>query len=167
LKAAAKTGEYGSQYLLNPPGTGSRNFVDGLNYPLSGITYIEITNGKTYEIKLEQTGNNGILVIHNDDRTSNIQGIKYNKGTSDGLLTGLLMTDFSFHHHINVLGSIVMLSPDLEEDKNCNGNKDHWAYYSSEAIGNATETVAEITGLSGSVGYGFGKKRVNVRFVFE
>ena len=60
-----------------------------------------------------------------------------------------------------------MLSPNLETSKNCNGNKDHWAYYSSESIGNATETVAEITGLSGSVGYGFGKKRVNVKYVYE
>jgi hypothetical protein len=77
------------------------------------------------------------------------------------------MTDYSFHHHINVLGSIIMLSPDLEDSKSCNGNKDHWAYYSSEAIGNATETVAEITGLSGTVGYGFGKKRVHVKYVFE
>jgi hypothetical protein len=167
LKAAAQTGEYGSQYLLNPAGTGSRNFIDGLNFPLSGITYIEITNGDEYELKLEQNGNSGILVIHNDDSNSKIMGIKFNKSTSDGLLTGLLMTDYSFHHHIDVLGSIVMLSPDLEEDKNCNGNKDHWAYYSSESIGNATETVAEITGLSGSVGYGFGKKRLNVKYVYE
>ena len=167
LKAAAQTGEYGSQYLLNPEGYDSRNYIDGLNYPLSGVTYIEITNGDEYELMLEQNGNSGILVIHNDDRNSNIQGIKYDKDNSDGLLTGLLMTDYSFHHHINVLGSIVMLSPDLEEDKNCNGNKDHWVYYSSEAISNATETVAEITGESYNVGYGFGKKRLNVRYVHE
>jgi len=170
LKTAAQTGEYGSQYLLNPPLSGK--YLVGLTYPISGITYIEITNGKAYEIKLEESGNNGILVFHNDDTNSIVKGIKYQKdslkaGFSDGLLTGLLMTDFSFHHHINVLGSIVMLSPNLETIKNCNGNKDHWAYYSSEAIGDATETVAEITGLSGSVGYGFGKKRVNVKYVYE
>jgi len=166
LKAAAQTGEYGSQYLLVPS---SAKAIDGdlLTYPLSGITYIEITNGKSYEIMLEQMGNSGILVVHNDDRSSMIKGIKYDKDNSDGLLTGLLMTDYSFHHHINVLGSIIMLSPDLETSKNCNGNKDHWAYYSSEAIGNATETVAEITGLSGTVGYGFGKKRVHVKYTFE
>ncbi len=170
LKTAAQTGEYGSQYLINPPMNGK--YLVGLTYPISGITYIEITNGQEYEIKLEQNGNSGILVFHNDDTNSIVKGIKYQKdslkaGFSDGLLTGLLMTDYSFHHHINVLGSIVMLSPDLEEDKNCNGNKDHWAYYSSEAIGNATEIVAEITGLSGTVGYGFGKKRVHVKYTFE
>ena len=163
LKAAAQTGEYGSQYLLNP----DDDIDNDLTFPLSGVTYIEITDGKDREIKLQQNGNSGILVFHNDDTNSIVKGIKYETGTSDGLLTGLLMTDYSFHHHINVLGSIVMLSPNLETSKNCNGNKDHWAYYSSEAIGNATETVAEITGLSGSVGYGFGKKRLNVKYVYE
>ncbi len=163
LKAAAQTGEYGSQYLLNP----DDDIDNDLTFPLSGVTYIEITDGKDREIKLQQNGNSGILVFHNDDTNSIVKGIKYDKGTSDGLLTGLLMTDYSFHHHINVLGSIVMLSPNLETSKSCKGNKDHWAYYSSEAIGNATETVAEITGLSGTVGYGFGKKRVHVKYTFE
>jgi hypothetical protein len=83
------------------------------------------------------------------------------------LLTGLLVTDYSFHHHIDILGSIMMLSPDLETEKNCNGNLDHWAFYSSEAIQSATEIAAKITGLSGSVGYGFGKKRVTVKYVYE
>ena len=165
MKAAAQSGLYGSQYLLDPDDDNST--ILGLTYPLSGVTYIEITNGDEYELMLEQNGNSGILVIHNDDRNSNIAGIKYDKDTSDGLLTGLLMTDYSFHHHINVLGSIVMLSPDLEEDNNCNGNADHWAYYSSEAIGNATENVAAITGLTGEMGYGFGKKRLNVNYVYE
>ncbi len=165
LKAAAQTGEYGSQYLINPPLDGK--YLVGLTYPISGVTYIEINNGLQYEIKLEQNGNSGILVFHNDNTNSIVKGIKYDTGTSDGLLTGLLMTDYSFHHHIDVLGSIVMLSPNLETTKNCNGNQDHWAYYSSEAIGDATETVAEISGLSGNVGYGFGKKRVKVKYVYE
>ena len=165
LKAAAKTGEYGSQYLLNPPLSGK--YLTGLTYPISGITYIEVTNGKDYEIELQENGNSGILIFHNDDRTSRFIGVKFDKDNSDGLLTGLLISDYSFHHHIDILGSIIMLSPNLEEDKDCNGNKDHWAYYSSEAIANATENVAKITGLSGSVGYGFGKKRLNVKHVYE
>ena len=165
LKAAAQSGQYGSQYRLNPPMNG--NFIAGLTYPLSGVTYIEITNGKEYELKLEQNGNSGIIVVHNSDRTSKLKGVKYEKDNSDGLLTGLLITDYSFHHHIDILGSVLQLSPNLETDKNCKGNKDHWVYYSSEAILNATEIAAIITGLSGNVGYGFGKKRVNVRYVYE
>jgi len=120
-----------------------------------------------YELLLEQNGNSGILVIHNSDRTSKLKGVKFNKDNSDGLLTGLLVTDYSFHHHIDILGSVLMLSPNLETSKNCKGNADHWVYYSSEAITNATEIVANITGLSGQVGYGFGKKRVNVKYVYE
>jgi hypothetical protein len=165
LKAAAKSGEYGSQYRINPPKDGKH--IDGLTYPLSGVTYIEITNGIEYELRLEQNGNSGIIVVHNSDRTSKIIGVKFDEDNSDGLLTGLLVTDYSFHHHIDILGSVLQLSPNLEISKNCKGNKDHWVYYSSEAIISATEIVANITGLSGQVGYGFGKKRVNVRYVYE
>ena len=165
LKNAALSGEFGSQYRLNPPMEGK--YIAGLTYPLSGITYIEITNGKEYELRLEQNGNSGIIVVHNSDRTSKIKGVKYDKDNSDGLLTGLLVTDYSFHHHIDILGSVLQLSPNLETSKNCSGNKDHWVYYSSEAIISATEIVANITGLSGQVGYGSGKKRVNTRYVYE
>jgi hypothetical protein len=165
LKAAAQSGEFGSQYLLNPPQ--DDGYILGLNYPLSGITYIEITNGDAYQLRLEQNGNSGIIVVHNSDRTSKLVGIKFNKDNSDGLLTGLLITDYSFHHHIDVLGSIVQLSPNLETVETCVGNKDHWVYYSSEAIMHATEIAAEITGLSENLGYGFGKKRVGVKYVRE
>jgi hypothetical protein len=165
LKAAAQSGMYGSQYLLNPADDDSR--ILGLTYPLSGVTYIEITNGTEYVLQFEQNGNSGIVVVHNSDRTSKLKSIKYDNATSDGLLTGLLITDYSFHHHIDVLGSILQLSPNLETVKDCNGNADHWVYFSSEAIVNATRTAAEITGLSRKLGYGFGKKRVDVRYVRE
>jgi hypothetical protein len=170
LKDAAISGEYGGQYLINPPKDGK--YLVGLTYPISGVTYIEINNGQEYEIELQESGNSGILVFHNDDRNSVMKGIKFEKDTfavgfSDGLFTGLLVGDYTFHHHIDVLGGIILLSPDLETSKSCNGNKDHWVKYSSEAIMGATEIVAEISGLSGNVGYGFGKKRVKVCYVYE
>ena len=170
LKAAAQTGQYGSQYLLNPSlvKIGKKWFIDGLTYPISGVTYIELTNNKECEFQFEQHGNSGILVIHGDkNHTATITGVKFDKDNSDGLFTGVLVTDYSFHHHIDILGAVLQLSPNLETSKNCNGNKDHWVYYSSEAISNATEIAAEITGLSGSVGYGYGKKRVKVKYVYE
>ncbi len=169
LKAAAQSGEYGSQYLYNPGKVkiGKFWFIDGLTYPLSGVTYIEITNSAGIELMLEQTGNSGIVVIYREDGNSNITGIKFDKDNSDGLLTGLLITDYSFHHHIDILGAVLMLSPNLETEKGCNGNKDHWVYYSSEAVVGATHIAAEITGLTQQVGYGFGKKRVKVRYVYE
>jgi hypothetical protein len=169
LKAVAQSGEFGSQYLLNPAEVeiSGRKYIDGLTYPLSGVTYIEVTNGIEYELRLEQNGNSGILVVHNSDRTSRLKGLKYDAGTSDGLLTGLLITDYSFHHHLDILGGVVQLSPNLEESKSCNGNADHWVYYSSEAIMNATEITAEISGELGNLGYGFGKKRARIRYVRE
>jgi len=165
LKAAAQSGLNGSQYLLVPNNVDK---IDGdlLTYPLSGVTYLEITNSSEYTLMLEQNGNSGIVVVHRDNGNSKIKGVK-SDNNSDGLLTGLLITDYSFHHHIDILGSVLQLSPNLETSKNCNGNADHWVYYSSEAIENATEIASEITGLSGKVGYGFGKKRVNVRYVYE
>jgi hypothetical protein len=169
LKAAAQSGEYGSQYLYNPGKVkiGNKWFIDGLTYPLSGVTYIELTNASGIELMLEQTGNSGIVVIHRDGGGSMITGIKFDEDNSDGLLTGLLITDYSFHHHIDILGAVLMLSKTLETGKNCNGNADHWVYYSSEAVVGATHIAAEITGLTQQVGYGFGKKRVKVRYVYE
>jgi hypothetical protein len=169
LKTVAQSGQYGSQYLLNPAEVeiSGIKYIDGLTYPLSGVTFIEVTNGNEYVLRLEQNGNSGIVVVHNYDRTSRLKGIKYDAGTSDGLLTGLLITDYSFHHHIDILGAVLMLSPNLETEKNCGGNENHWVYYSSEAIVKATEISAEISGISGKLGYGFGEKRVNVRYVRE
>ena len=165
LKTIAQSGEHGSQYLLNP--AHDHSTILGLTYPLSGVTYIEVTNGLEYELQLEQNGNSGIVVVHNSDRTSRLIGVKYDAGTSDGLLTGLLITDYSFHHHLDILGGVVQLSPNLEESKSCNGNADHWVYYSSEAIMNATEIAAEISGELSNLGYGFGEKRAHIRYVRE
>ena len=83
------------------------------------------------------------------------------------MFTSLLVDDYTFHHHIDISGSVILLSPNLEESKNCNGNIDHWEYYSSEAVSNATEIAAEITCLSRELVYGLGKNRVKVRYVRE
>ena len=162
LKAAAQSGQMGSQYLLNP----SQNIEDDLTFPVSGVTYIEITDGQERQIEFTQAGNGGIFVVHAPDRSSRLKGVKMDKNFN-GPFVGLLVTDYSFHHHIDILGGVVQLSPYLEDTKNCNGNKDHWVYYSSEAITQSTEKAAEITGLSTSTGYGFGKKRVDVKHVYE
>jgi hypothetical protein len=60
-----------------------------------------------------------------------------------------------------------LLSENLENSKECTGNQDHWVYYSSKVIENSTKLAAEITGLMGTVGYGFGKKRLAVKYVYE
>jgi hypothetical protein len=164
LKAAAQSGQNGSQYLLLPSNEKTID-SDILTYPLSGVTYIDVQNSADIDLLLEENGNSGIIVVHRDNGDSKIGSVK--SKNSDGLFTGLMIFDYSFHHHIDILGAVLMLSPDLETSKNCNGNADHWVKYSSQVIENSTKTAAEITGLMGTVGYGFAKKRVNVRYVYE
>ena len=181
LKKVAQSGINGSQYLLNPDNATlwdpkkkkwkKTKFIDGLTYPVSGVTYIEITNsGIKQEIQFEQNGNSGIFVVHGPNCGSRIDGVKFDKNTSDGLFTGLLVTDYSFHHHLDILGGVIQLSPDLETSKNCNGNKDHWVYYSSEAISNATKITTE-SGLVGNNpttnNFGFATQRLTVKYWFE
>lgn len=168
LRAIAKSGANGSQYLINPV-MGDKSRIEGLTYPLSGVTYIYINNHKEYELKFEENGNGGILVIHGPNRSSKIKGVKYNKDNSDGLFTGLLITDYSFHHHVDILGSVLQLSPNLESEKDCNGNKDHWVYYSSKAIEDATRITSEVSGLTGNNSniYGYATGRIRVPKVYE
>lgn len=203
LKTIAQAGANGSQYLLNPD-----KIDKELNYPLSGVTFIELTDGKERELKILGTGNKGILVVHGPDASSRLKGVKskelklaknkvlicHNPGTetertmtlneaalqshldhgdfqgacnTNEWFEGLIITDYSFHHHLDILGAILQLSPDLETDKNCNGNEDHWAKYSQEAIENATKIAFLESGNAGNsnlglfndVGFGNGRQK--------
>jgi hypothetical protein len=93
--------------------------------------------------------------------------------SSDLWFEGLIITDYSFHHHLDILGAIIQLSPELETEKDCNGNKDHWAKFSREAIKNATKIAAKESGLIGNSGYipynitGFGTGRQKALHWFE
>ena len=171
LKKIAKSGKNGSQYLLNPKGLDKEGKGKGLKYPVSGITYVEITDGKERKLKFFRKGNSGIVIIHGPNRSSRLKEIKYDKKTSDGLLTGLLITDYSFKHKIDILGGVIQLSTKLELKKKSKGNKDHWIYFSSQAISNATGIAAELSGLTGNNteagGYGFGQKRMLVKYWYE
>ncbi|MCH6574868.1 MAG: hypothetical protein IH795_06645, partial [Bacteroidetes bacterium] len=90
LKDAAKSGEYGGQYRINPPLDGK--YIKGLNYPLSGVTFIEMTNANEIELMLEENGNGGILVIYREEGAeSRIKGIKYDNSSDDGRFTGILV----------------------------------------------------------------------------
>ena len=204
LKAIAKSGAEGSQYVLNP-----NKIEDELNFPLSGVTYVELTDGIERDFKILGTGNKGILVVHGPDASSRLKGLKikekkldkhdveicHKPGTSaektmdinesdlaahlghgdfegpcnaNEWFEGLIVTDYSFHHHLDILGAILQLSPDLETEKNCNGNKDHWAKYSKQAIENATKITASESGLVGNskmgiynnIGFGNGRQKV-------
>jgi hypothetical protein len=203
LKSIAQSGAEGSQYVLNPA-----KIEDALTFPLSGVTFVELTDGIERDFKILGTGNKGILVVHGPGASSRLKGLKIKEtkpgkheveichqpgtpaektmvideddlaghlghGDSEGpcnpnsWFEGLIITDYSFHHHLDILGAILQLSPDLEMEKNCNGNKDHWAKYSSEAIENATKITARESGLRGNsyvsmyndVGFGNGRQK--------
>ncbi|MFC2139211.1 hypothetical protein ACFLR4_00995 [Bacteroidota bacterium] len=179
LEAIAKSGENGSQWIKNPTFKQvwdakkavwkDSKYIGGLSYPVSGVTYVYINNGQEYEFEFEQNNNEGILVIHGPDRSSRIKGVKFDDSTSDGVFKGLLVTDYSFHHHLDILGGVLQLSPNLEMDKGCNGNKDHWVYYSAPAIEEVTGFTSSISGLMGNnpnTG-GYGKGRVKIAKWYE
>jgi hypothetical protein len=209
LKSIAQSGAEGSQYVLNP-----NKIEDELTFPLTGVTYVELTDGKDRDFKILGTGNKGILVVHGPGASSRLKGLKtkdkkldknkvlvcHKPGTKnektleidDSALQahldhgdfegpcstnewfeGLIITDYSFHHHLDILGAILQLSPNLETEKHCNGNKDHWAYYSKQAIENATKITASESGLVGNSNMGlfnnegFGNGRQKVLHWFE
>jgi len=144
LKSIAMSKKEGSQYVTD---------IKKLHYPLSGVTFIEPKNASEFEIVLSTPPagqvNKGMLIIHRKGRTSALKGLKALNKT-DPPFVGIIITDYSFHHHLNVLGAMMQLSPDLEMDKECIGNKDHWVFYSSQAIINATEIAAAYSGTRGN-----------------
>lgn len=156
LKSIAQSGVNGSQYVTK---------TKDLNYPLSGVTYLELEEDKSEKLDIGNKMNgSGILVIHNSTGTTEI---KQTKADKEHYFQGLIIGDYMFHFHLDVLGAIILLSPDLETEHNCNGNKDHKVYYSSAAIIEATSIV----GLSGSAsaysGNGNGSKRSTVLRWYE
>jgi len=165
LRSIALSGSNGSQYVTNPK---------NLSLPLSGVTYIEPPYGDDgkdddespeYKLDLKDSPNNkGILVVHNSIGNSRIKQLK-----SKFAFQGLIIGDYMFHFHLDVLGAVLLLSPDLEKSKNCGGNRDHWVNYSSASIKAATSIVAKSGKGSGGYasGYGFAKKRVDILYWFE
>jgi hypothetical protein len=207
LKAVAQSGIGGSQYILNPSDKNIDEEV--LNFPLKGVTYIELTDGKERELIMKGPGNKGIIVVHGPGASSRLTGVKMKEfnvknkeavvchewgtenertliideddlnahlghgdieaacGGNQTWFQGIIVTDYSFHHHLDILGSVLMLSSNLEDSKRCNGNADHWVKYSSEAIEEATQFTARASGIIGNninfyddKGFGHGRRKV-------
>jgi hypothetical protein len=171
LKAIAMSKKDGSQYVTDP---------SKLVYPLKGVTFVELPTTSEYELKLSKPPSGqvhqGMLIVHRVNATSRLKGLKAKKD-NDPPFVGLIVTDYSFHHHLNVLGAMLQLSPNLETSKECNGNLDHWVYYSSEAIINATKIAAANSAYkgnnngtavnSGVILGGMGERRYSATFWYE
>ena len=160
LKSIAQSGKNGSQYITK---------IKDLKLPLSGVTYLELDPNTNDKIDLKNSVSKGILVIHNSTTSTKISETKTNKSDKGGHpFEGIIIGDYMFHFHVDVLGGIILLSKNLETSKNCGGNKDHKIFYSSEAVKNATAALG-ISGGGGTVNtnYGFAKQRAGVRFWWE
>ncbi len=140
LKQIAQSGLDGSQYVTNP---------SKLKFPLKGVTYVEIPSGVVWTKANLGVKPKGILIVHN----SSLNASALNLTTPDkSAFQGIIIGDYMFHIHMDILGGIILLSPHLEQSKECQGNKDHKVFYSSQAIINATSLLTQNgTGSQGRV----------------
>lgn len=170
LKSIAQTLISGSQYVTD---------ITKLKFPLKGITYIDLPINKEINLDLKyasSTPNGGILVVHAPNASSKVSHLtsEYPNKNKSIPFYGVIITDYSFHHHLNIMGGMIQLSPNLELTKVCNGNKDHWVYYSNEAIILASSIAAQNSGYLGNndwggenIGAGLSPRRYFVRYWFE
>jgi hypothetical protein len=149
LKSIAQSKAQGSQYVTN---------VTQLKFPLSGVTYLELSSAEV-KLDLGNTNNWGILVVHNSTGSTRVVQIKSGKP-----FKGLIIGDYMFHLHLDIYGGLILLSPNLEMTKECKGNNDHKIYYSSAAIKNATFFASS---MSGQAGFGSGKRSLSLLYLFE
>lgn len=125
LKSLAQTGIGGSQYVTNP---------SELRFPLRGITYVEpIAAWRAIDLSYSE----GLLIVHNGGGNARLE----NANTKSGPFRGLIIADYMFHIHMDITGAVVLLSPRLEEFKECRGNEDNKVLFSIETVKDATELV--------------------------
>jgi hypothetical protein len=102
LKALAQSGANGGQYVTNPA---------SLTFPLSGVTYVELPSGDTWQ-SMDFGASTGILVVHNSARNATI------KNLNSGTFKGLIIADDVDKIHCSILGGVVV----LKSIGNCIGN---------------------------------------------
>ncbi|RJQ47851.1 MAG: hypothetical protein C4534_00495 [Gaiellales bacterium] len=102
LKATAQSGVLGSQYVTNPA---------DLDYPLSGVTYVELPSGSVWNPAFFSDDCKGILVVHNDACNAVI------KNLNSGTFRGLIIADDVVHIHNTIIGALFTLTPGPSEGK--------------------------------------------------
>jgi len=117
LKAIARTGYAGSQYVTDP---------GDLKYPLAGITYVEMpTTSPKNEWSSADIPGEGILVVHNSASNSILKN-------ASSKYKGLIIADDVIHLHGELLGGVIAFSDSLSGNVVGNGSAD--ILYSNEAI---------------------------------
>lgn len=137
LKTIAQTGSVpGSQYVTS---------AAALTYPLRGVTFIEVADSVVEEIQFG-TNPSGIVVMHSPSTSSRGEKLLI----TGGPFKGLIVMDNAFHIHMDILGAIVLLTPNTVEGRNCNGNAGHSIRYSSETIMDVTAQILSSQTVGGS-----------------
>ena len=119
LKSIAISGVDGSQYVTDP---------NNLSLPLSGVTYVELPSGDTWNPVFFGVSS-GILVVHNSSTSAIMKNL-------NDTFTGLIIADDIIHIHCTIIGAVAVLTR-YPSEGNCIGNGDGWIKYSSAAIGAA------------------------------
>jgi hypothetical protein len=140
LKAIAKSGANGGRYLT------TEHELDSLatgKFPLDGVTYIDVSPLDTLwdysHNNMIPDNSGGILVFHCDTKTAYWDRIEF--PTPGMTFKGMLIFDKFFHIHINVLGAVVMLTPNTITAENCPLNKDKTIALSSTIIAKYTQNI--------------------------
>ncbi len=148
LKSISKSGIDGSQYFTDP------TKVKG---PFSGVTYVELSDGEKNTWQSMDISGTGILVVHNSSTNAIMKNL--NKGT----FKGLIIVDDMVHIHGDIIGAVVILTPNPSSG-NCVGNGNGNVLYSSESVQDAMTKVGLETS---SLNFGFGNNRLLVKHWFE
>ena len=114
LRTLAQSGDNGGQYATNPA---------TLTFPLSGVTYVELSPGGTWQ-SMDFGNSTGILVVHNTAGDATI------KNLNSGTFKGLVIADDVDKIHCDILGGVVV----LKNIGNCIGNGTGEVKYCSEVI---------------------------------
>jgi hypothetical protein len=124
LKMLADEGRDGSQYVTDP---------DDLTFPLSGITYVDMADGATWN-SVKFGNSSGVLVVHSSATDATISNI------NSDTFTGIVIGDDIVHIHCRIVGQVIQLSS-APSSGNCIGNGKGEVLYSTEAIGRALGCV--------------------------
>jgi len=133
LKMIAQSGYNGSQYVTDPA---------LLNYPLSGVTYVEMGWAQTW-LSIDFGQSSGILVVHNSSTNSVI------KNLNAGTFKGIIIADDVDKVHCDIIGAIVVLTSSPPAG-NVIGNGSGSIKYSSEVL---TDNSSGLPGVKGNLQY--------------
>ncbi len=134
LKSIAQSGADGGQYVTDPA---------TLTFPLSGVTYVELADGGTWNgvsfganSGCSQPGrcSQGVLVVHNSAGNAVI------KNLNSGAFIGLIIADDIDKIHTTILGAAITLT--VSPSGNCIGNGNGEILYGSEALLDASTALA-------------------------